>query len=488
MEALGEILRMWWERPDVPTLDPDAALEDRDLPVGVRLAARMLNRLSGGTGDPVDGDTETSMGVERAVACIETETALPENRRRLEASARLLRNAPDAVTVRRALWLAFCPEAADVDGEWAESVERVRDARRLGDIELAGEPITPGCILLTSNVLLTTPASIEGLPQDEADASLAAQREEPSGRFDHPIPLDTHRAAHEAVHGLKALDEAAAFEQARGVLTGPVPVVLSASATHAALESVSARHVGRILGGLPLEHLDVHVFDEAAASALIDRALVPALERLGRSAAAVRRVFGVSGPYGRHYTFLKAIGAVWIVLLDARVRAVFKIDLDQVFPQERLVAESGGSAFELMATDVWGGGAADVDGVPVSIDSIAGALVNEADIAAGLHVPDVPDPGPPLYPENMVFYSALPQAVSTEAEMTNGGDAVPRQRIHVTGGTIGITVSGLRRARPFSPSFWGRAEDQVFALSTWEEPDRPVSLHVPGPRHQHLQD
>ena len=38
------------------------------------------------------------------------------------------------------------------------------------------------------------------------------------------------------------------------------------------------------------------------------------------------------------------------------------------------------------------------------------------------------------------------------------------QRIHVTGGTNGILIDSLRRCRPFTPSFIGRAEDQAYIL------------------------
>jgi hypothetical protein len=152
-----------------------------------------------------------------------------------------------------------------------------------------------------------------------------------------------------------------------------------------------------------------------------------------------------------------------------------------VFPQEQLVAETGASAFEQLADPLWGGTASDAEGNPVSLDFIAGALVNQADAPRGLHVPDLVDPGPPTRPEHMIFFSALPQAVSTEAEMLPGARNEPvRQRVHVTGGTTGATVEGLRRRRPFCPGFWGRAEDQAYALSVWRSTDRCVSLHVPG--------
>jgi len=39
------------------------------------------------------------------------------------------------------------------------------------------------------------------------------------------------------------------------------------------------------------------------------------------------------------------------------------------------------------------------------------------------------------------------------------------QRVHVTGGTCGILVESLRKYRPFTPTFIGRAEDQAYMLS-----------------------
>jgi hypothetical protein len=39
------------------------------------------------------------------------------------------------------------------------------------------------------------------------------------------------------------------------------------------------------------------------------------------------------------------------------------------------------------------------------------------------------------------------------------------QRVHVIGGMNGILLSALRKYRPFSPSFIGRAEDQAYLIS-----------------------
>jgi hypothetical protein len=87
--------------------------------------------------------------------------------------------------------------------------------------------------------------------------------------------------------------------------------------------------------------------------------------------------------------------------------------------------------------------------------------VNQRDIGRGLYTPDVPYPPPPSAPESFIFPSALPQALSTRAEMMERYQAPPRdgvtgvlERVHVTGGTNGILVDacggGGRSHRPSS--------------------------------------
>jgi hypothetical protein len=213
----------------------------------------------------------------------------------------------------------------------------------------------------------------------------------------------------------------------------------------------------------------------------VSEVLAPAAEQLSRPwDAASLDVFGVDGEYGRHYSFLKALAALWHVLIDDRVRATFKIDLDQVFPQDALVAETGRSAFEHLATPLWGAAGIDSTGRPVELGMIAGALVNERDIAGSLFTPDVAYPTRSPGPDELVFHKGLTQALSTRAEMMERYDSPERdgvraclERIHVTGGTNGILVDALRRHRPFTPSFVGRAEDQAYVLS---------ALGGPGPR------
>jgi len=183
-------------------------------------------------------------------------------------------------------------------------------------------------------------------------------------------------------------------------------------------------------------------------------------------------MFGVDGEYGRHYSFLKAMAAFWSVFIRPEIEATFKIDLDQVFPQRELVAQTGLSAFEHFTTPLWGAQGVGADGEALDLGMIAGALVNEKDIGISLFTPDVRFPDRPLSPDEHIFFSALPQALSTEAEMMAcyGGEGLDGrtnclQRVHVTGGTNGIRIDSLRRHRPFTPSFIGRAEDQAYLLS-----------------------
>ena len=103
---------------------------------------------------------------------------------------------------------------------------------------------------------------------------------------------------------------------------------------------------------------------------------------------------------------------------------------------------------------------------------MAGALVNEKDISASLFTPDVTYPTPPFKGEDTIFCSRIPQALSTLSEMMTrydsgdiDGENSCISRIHVTGGTNGILIEALRRYRPFTPVFIGRAEDQAYLLS-----------------------
>jgi hypothetical protein len=381
----------------------------------------------------------------------------------------------------------FFPEGAGLPGARAERVAALRQRRRVRIRELNPEPLSdPGReLLFTSNVLLTVPAP--GTRIDELE--LGPELEERTRRaaagsqlywYDHPIPVGVRPESNEILHGLRGLDEAVAFERKRGNMPGgKAAVVLSVSVTHDGLHGVARPYIEaeiRKAGGFG--NLDVYVFTESDTSRLVEEVLAPAAREaggpeIGGEADPGLGVFGVDGEYGRHYSFLKAAAALWQAVKDPGVKATFKIDLDQVFPQAELVVQSGASAFEHFRTPLWGARGTDAAGREVELGMIAGALVNEKDIHRGLFTPDVPFPeDPPESLEERFFFSRMLMALSTEAEMGTryGGEGLDGrteclQRVHVTGGTNGILVESLLRHRPFTPSFVGRAEDQAYILS-----------------------
>ncbi len=400
---------------------------------------------------------------------------------------------------RSRIWRLFFPEGAELEKDPSGAVEELRRRRLVRLTELNPEPLTEPAeeLLFTSNVLLTVPESraVAGgldLPE-ELKERIEAVMEEPQIYFyDHPIHMGVELEANEAYYGLQGLNEALSFEKSRGSLApdARATVILSLSVTHQGLHGVAREYLAaEFAKAAPFEHLEVYLFTEVECRQLL-KLLEPYLS--GPAAAeAVSAVFGVDGEYGRHYTFLKAIAAFWHVFVDSRVRGTFKIDLDQVFPQRELLEESGESALEHFRTSLWGARGVDGQGKEVELGMIAGALVNEKDIGKGLFTPDVPIPQEIPAGEAAVFYNKLPMALSTRAEMMSrydgssepGLDGAARclHRVHVTGGTNGILVDSLRRYRPFTPTFVGRAEDQAYLLSVlYDGPPSLRYVHKPG--------
>jgi hypothetical protein len=386
----------------------------------------------------------------------------------------------DAIETLRGV---FFPEGLDICRNWEAKMKKLREARKVGITQLNPSPIRKPEkeLLFTSNVLITVPLDpghidTLALPSTLRESLKQAAEEEQLHWYDHPIPVGIAPENNEALYGLRGLDEAVAFEKHRGFIAkdARLSCALSVSVTHDGLRGVAKEYLEEeFKKGKGLEHLDVYVFTEADTSRLIDEILIPAAGEYGveADAAELHDIIGVDGEYGRHYTFLKAISAFWSVLVDDGVRGTFKIDLDQVFPQDRLVAESGASALEHLTTPLWGAEGMDSEGRKVELGMIAGALVNQMDISKSLFHPDVCMPTHEIKADQAVFFSHLPQALSTEAEMmTRYGVEIDGlkeciQRVHVTGGTNGILVESLRRHRPFTPVFIGRAEDQAFIMS-----------------------
>ena len=437
--------------------------------------------------------------VRREIA--ERGAADPAFARTLTAAAAVLADPePDPGAATEATWSVLYPEAVGLLANVEGSVATLRRRRIVEIDELNPDPIVDAAreVLFTSNVLLGLPLepSEGGDPDLDPLVVAAVARARAADQrywFDHPIPIGVAPAANELLHGLRGLDAAMRVEPP-GSDGRPrrLTCLLSVSVTHAELRDIAQRYIEEMAGVPALEQVDVLVATETDVRLLVAEVLEPALARFGPPApdrdGGGLDVVGVDGEYGRHYSFLKAIAAIWQVLVDPTVRGTFKIDLDQVFPQPELVAETGRTALEHLQTPLWGATGRDTMGRPVELGLLAGALVNADDIGRGLFTPDVPLPAGPRRPSDHVFFSPLPQAISTRAEMLErydtpslDGVASALERIHVTGGTSGVLVDALRRHRPFTPSFIGRAEDQAYALSVQGQPGpRLACVHAAG--------
>ena len=402
--------------------------------------------------------------------------------------------------IQEKIWKVFFPEAVGLTGSESLAIDKLQKKRKISIREINPAPIKkPGTeILFTSNILLTMPLDMSAIDTSNLDSGLKRniediRHEKQKFWYDHPIPLGIPADKNEVLYGMHALDQAIDFEAARGNHSPDkkVACVLSASVTHEGLHDVAKKYIEQEFKNHgKIKNLDIYVFTETDTDKIINEILIPAAKQylnlsLDESDLSM---FGVDGEYGRHYSFLKAISAFWQVLIDPQKKATFKIDLDQVFPQEVLVKETGASFFEHFKTNLWGATGIDSNGAPVTLDMIAGALVNEKDISHSLFTPDVPLPQRiPTVPEQ-VFFSNLPQAISTEAEMMTkyesgdfDGTNNCLQRVHVTGGTNGILIKALREHMPFTPSFFGRAEDQAYIMSVLnEKTGRLAYLHKPG--------
>ncbi|MBW1773395.1 MAG: hypothetical protein JRJ82_10955 [Deltaproteobacteria bacterium] len=397
-------------------------------------------------------------------------------------------------------WSVFFPEAVGIYGNEEKAIRTLQEKRTVTIKEMNPAPISdPGRqILFSSNVLLTVPDSRSSLDGANLPGHLREKMGGLAGEpqlywYDHPIHVGVKPESNEILYGLRGLEEAFAHERREGNLgpdTKPT-CILSLSATHRGLHALARGYIEEELnrsGGL--ENMQVYVFTEADTERIREEILAPAASHyLGKEdAASILEVFGVDGEYGRHYSFLKAIAAFWSVLIDSEIKATFKIDLDQVFPQKELEKETDLSAFGHFKTPLWGARGLASNGDSLEMGMIAGALVDEKDACNTIFTPDVPFPDIRLSPDEYFFFSTLPQALSTQVEMMTcytperlDGLSECLQRIHVTGGTNGILVDSLRRYRPFTPSFMGRAEDQAYILSVLARPGTKLAyVHKDG--------
>jgi len=268
--------------------------------------------------------------------------------------------------VQEKVWQILFPEAVGLRYDQDKGIDSLREKRKINIKKTNPRPINkPGQqILFTSNILLTIPLDPESLHQLNIEDPIKNQLESVIGEeqkfwYDHPIPVGIDSEQNEVLYGIHGLDQAIAFEKKRGNLAENVKVscLLSASVTHDGLHNLAKRYIESEIGNSKrIDHLDLFIISETDTQYLINEILIPAKRKyLPRiSDEKYLNIFGVDGEYGRHYSFLKAIAALWNYLIDPEIKATFKIDLDQVFPQKELVDETGKSVFEHFCTDLWG--------------------------------------------------------------------------------------------------------------------------------------
>ena len=359
------------------------------------------------------------------------------------------------------MWDLFCPEAYEASKDPNALSEKLLKKRKLSNVKESKKLLTNPSkeILFSSNVLITTPLdfSSPNIPEEIKYEVQEYKNLIQSFWYDHPIPLDASKDENEIIYGLENLDNALAFEVQRNNIdkSDKITLVLSVSVTHQGLEKIALKYIKFIIKKhLKLKHIDLFLYDEDTCNK-ITSSVFPDKD-------PTNNIMGVNGNYGRHFTFLKYILLLWNKFVDSKMRYSFKIDLDQIFDQEVLFETTGFSVFEIFKNQkYWGGTATDQDGYNVDLGLLAGALVNKKDISQGLFTPDVKRPvNNDLFSKlssKKIFCPEWPQSISTETELMYRLDDI--QRVHVTGGTTGITLDSLKKWVPFTPSFINRAED-----------------------------
>jgi hypothetical protein len=379
------------------------------------------------------------------------------------------------------LWPVFFPEGTGIIANKEERIKELRKRRTIRIRELNRNPIKNAAqeILYTGNILLTLPSkkqSIDKLPLSSGLRNKIKKtlNDKQLYWYDHPIQIGVETDKNEAIYGLWGLQEALEFERNKGNVSydEKLTCLLSVSVTHPLLHNIAKEYLlQEFLKTDILKDIDIYLLTENDTQRIINEILVPAAKHYLKNnlTKELLQIVGVDGEYGRHYNFLKAISAFWQVMMNPGIKATFKIDLDQVFPQQKLLKESGQTAFEHLTTPLWGAIGESCWNEPVELGMLAGALVNQKDIHKSLYTPDIPFPSRTLSEDEYIFFSPLPQALSTAAEMmvkynTNILDGRKKciQRFHVTGGTTGILIESIFHFRPFTLSFIGRAEDQAY--------------------------
>ncbi|MBN1829934.1 MAG: hypothetical protein JW884_12435, partial [Deltaproteobacteria bacterium] len=332
------------------------------------------------------------------------------------SAAKEIRFAGDAL---ERIWKISCPEAVGITGNIESLVKILRKKRTVSVEKLNKRPIENPArqVLFTANASFTIPleeTSLDEIPLTGKAVKKLALAIRGQRRFwsYQPVPLGLPPEQNEILQGLQNLDRTMEFERNRGNVseTDRLSCLISVSGTHDELAGISRdllRDEIARCGGL--RKIDVYAFTEEEVRRIVDEVLAPAAIRYLKrdDAAESLAVLGIDGAKGRHFSFLKSMGAFWQVCIDGAIRGTFNLALDQTFPEEELVRESNRSAFEHLMTPLWGATGRDNDGRMLELGMIAGALVNADDIGKGLFTPHVPVPQGPRRIEEYLFFSTL---------------------------------------------------------------------------------
>lgn len=385
-----------------------------------------------------------------------------------------------SVSDTKNLWDIFCPEAINASFDPELFKKQILKKRILNKLQKPKKILKYPHkeILFLSNVLVTLPQDYNSpnIPSIIRNKIKEIKNRKQSFWYDHPIPLDASDNENEILYGLRFLDRALSFEFKRGNIgiNNKIHLVLSLSVTHKGLEKFAIKYIEFLIKKkLKLKFIKVFVFDENKSSQIINT-IFPKNNDF-------EEYFGVNGNYGRHYTFLKYILLLWNKVIDENFNYSFKIDLDQVFDQKFLLKISNQSFFEILKSQVyWGGSGYDYKDRFVDLGMLAGGLINKSDTSKGYVVPDVRRPNNKnifsKISSKRVFCPDWSHALSTETEILS--KKINMHRIHVTGGTTGITIDALNNWAPFTPSFISRAEDQAFVLSSIKKNKFLSHLHA----------
>jgi len=329
---------------------------------------------------------------------------------------------------------------------------------KLSQVEKAPAPIRPTEVTIQLNALYTCPEH----DPPELTGELREEWNRVRGNYgrkiadyDHPVTIFEDDKHHELATCLDELDRDIGFEKKRGVFPEDhqVIITLSVSVTHENLDRLCSLWIEDMLKRNQYRNLTVLILTESAVRVIRDELFHGEIP-----------VYSVFGKYGRHFNALKYTQ----LLLETGfgIRAGFKLDTDEGIHSEDLFRATGKTWFETLCHPYWGGTGVNWKGEPVELAVNEGEYVNSTDVDAlgyadSLRTPDVKPPDT-CGGSNIFFHKGFAHAGATALYNTFHHLEDFISHPVVKGGGYGIMNGGLRKARPFTFSEVGRAEDQQF--------------------------